>query len=229
MTLRSILTTSACAFSLLLCGAAAHAQTTPGEKAQAAIGTYISIVAVAKTCAFEVPAATRDAVDANMRALQPISGLDDAAMTGAITSAMTKVEADKASICAMGREKFDGYLAGQAEKAAALAVGTDAKIVPIPSSALAIDPKKAATEVLVLSYLLEAIAEECDDIELTDTETDKLEKAQTFLRGKAGYTEEQIAGLSDTMEKEASKGKKEFCSPAFDFKGQLKTVFDAAK
>ena len=234
MTLRSTLTVSASALALLLAGNAAHAQTTPAEKAQAAIGTYISIIAVAKACEFDVAKTVRDAVEANMLALQPISGLDDAAIGNGINGAIAKISADKAAVCSMGRAKYDDYLVAQAAKAAELASGTGAKIGPIPVSAAPAapavdDPKKAATDLLVLSYLLEAIAEECDSIELTDDETTKLEKAQTFLRAKAGYTEAQVEGLSDTMEKEATKGKKEFCSPAFDFKGQLKTVFDAAK
>ena len=235
MRLRSFLTASACAFGLLG-SQAAIAQTTPAEKSQAAIGSYISVIAVAKACEFDVPKNVRDAVEANMLALQPISGLDDAAIGGGIERGIAKVNAGKATSPCMSRENFDSFLAAQTAKAADLAAGTGAKIGPIPVSAAstapaapAEDPKKAATELLVLSYLLDAISEECDSIELTDAETEKLEKAQTFLRGKAGVTEAQVEALTETMEKEATKGKKEFCSPAFDFKAQLKTVLDAAK
>ena len=227
MILKYALRASVCVLALAAHHSVASAQTTPTEKAQAAMGTYISIIAVSKVCDFTPAKEVIDTISANMRTLQPIAGLDDAAVGGAVNGAVEKVAVNKATTCAMGREKFDAFLEGQAAKAAEVASGTGAMLVAIPAPNA--DPKKVAADLLVLAYLLEAIAEECDSIELSDAETDRLEKAQIFLRGKAGYTEAQIQGLSDTMEKEATKGKKEFCSPAFDFKGNLKTVFAAAQ
>ncbi|MBY0611056.1 MAG: hypothetical protein K2P80_02620 [Beijerinckiaceae bacterium] len=210
----------------------------PAEKAQQAIGTYISVISVAKTCKFEVAEPIRNAVEANMRALQAPSGLTDAQIETAIKDGSAKVEANSAQICSMDKAKFEGFMSGQFELASAAAKAAGVTPTPIPFAAApapaapaapaAGDKEKQAKEMLLLSHLLEAVADECE-IELSDDETSKLEKAQAYFRGQAGVTEAQVTAMTDAMETEVEKGHKEFCSPKFEFKTMLKSVLESAK
>lgn len=216
---------------------------TASEKAQQAIGAYIAVIAVAKTCQFEVAEPIRNAVEANMRALQTPSGLTDPQIEAAIKDGSTKVEASKAQICAMDKPRFEGYMAGQFEVASAAGKAGGVTPVPVPLASApapvapapaapsvpsAAEKEKQAKEMLLLSHLLEAVAEECD-ITLSDDETTKLEKAQAYFRGQAGVTEAQVTAMTDAMETEVEKGHKEFCSPKFEFKTMLKSVLAAAQ
>ena len=208
---------------------------TAAEKAQQAIGTYISVIAVAKTCQFTVAEPVRNAVEANMRALQAPSGLTDPQIETAIKDGSAKVEANKAQICAMDTARFEGFMAGQFEVASAAGKAAGVTPIPVPlasapaPAAPAVEDKqKQAKEMLLLAHLLEAVAEECE-IELSDDQTSKLEKAQAYYRGQAGVSEADVTTMTDAMETEVEKGHKEFCSPKFEFKTMLKSVLDAAK
>ena len=224
-----VLMATACAF--LFSATCTLAQTSPAEKAVDALGTYVSVIAVSETCKFEVIKPIKDVVTENMKALQPKAGLTDAQIGEMISAGMKTATEKKDGICVMGQEKFNGFAASQFTLAetSGKAAGVDIKPVPANTVAAApVDPKKEATDMLAMAHLLELVSDECE-IELTDDETSKLEKAQEYYRGAAGFTEDQVTAMSDAMEKEVEKGKKEFCSPAFGFKAQLKKVLLSVK
>ena len=219
--------------ALLLSTATVSAQPKPADKAIDALGTYVSIIAVSETCKFEVTQPVKDAVSANMKTLQPVSGLTEAQIGEMVSAGMTSAAAKKDGICIMGQDKFNGFIASQSADAGVAGTAAGVTLLPVPvNSAVAVappaDPKKEAIDLLALSHLVELVSDECE-IELTDEETSKLEKAQEYYRGAAGMTEDQVTAMSDAMEKEVTKGKKEFCSPAFGFKAQLKKVLLSVK
>ncbi len=229
----------ATAFALLLGSASAFGQTA-ANKAESAIGSYAVIISISKTCNFEVSQPVKSAVETNIKALQVVSTYTDAQVGAAIQGANEKVAEKKDGICAMGQEKFNGFMAGQANEAATAGAAAGVTMVPVPANSVAatpapatpapsaVDPKKEAVDMLASSHLVELVADECE-IELSDDETSKLEKAQAYYRGKADVTEDQVAAMTDAMEKEVTKNRKVFCAKEFGFKAELKKVLLGVK
>ena len=85
-----------------------------------------------------------------------------------------------------------------------------------------------ATEMLMLAQLLEAVAEECE-INLTGEETALLARAEDFYRRQARIRDADLTTAMEAAETKVEQGRKEFCSPNYEFRAKLKTVSDGVR
>ena len=111
-----------CLCGLLLAAAPAAAQS-PREAAIGALRNYLSVMAIAKLCGFELEKPMVAAIVANINALQPASGLSDKDLDGMLLNSVQSYGRTKAAFCAPGLDSFYGlvpdYLKAARDEAAA--------------------------------------------------------------------------------------------------------------
>jgi hypothetical protein len=216
---------------VLVCGALGigSAQAAPAEKAQGGIAGYLSIVSISKMCKFNIDPAIRDAVTANINALQPVSKWSDKDIDNALKTVDDQLASSKDKLCGPGIDVFYSKLKDFEKIATTEADGSGVtlKPLPAPASAKAKDPKDAAFEQLNLAIMLEAVSDECS-IKLKDGESLKIDRVEYYWRGKADYSAKQFADLQKFWEDKTKAEHAKVCAKDFGFRAafeeSLKTI-----
>ena len=244
-----------CLCGLLLAAAPAAAQS-PREAAIGALRNYLSVMAIAKLCGFELEKPMVAAIVANINALQPASGLSDKDLDGMLLNSVQSYGRTKAAFCAPGLDSFYGlvpdYLKAARDEAAASGVTLlavpervvaappppPATVAPAPAAAPqppeplpqpAVDKdKEAAVAMLNQAIMVEAVAYQCK-ITLSGPESLMVDRAQYYWRGRANYTPAQFKVVQEFWETDTAKSEEKYCAAAFGFRARLEAALNSIK
>ena len=251
-----------CLFASCLCGmlvaAGPAAAQTPREAAIGALRNYLSVMAIAKLCGFELEKPIVAGIVANINALQPASGLSDKDLDGMLANSVQSYGRTKAAVCAPGLDSFYGlmpdYLKAARDEAAAsgvtllaiperfVAAPPPAPVAPPPPPAPAAPPpppapppapavdkdKEAAVAMLNQAIMVETVAFQCK-ITLSGPEALTVDRAQYYWRGRANYTPAQFKVVQEFWETDAAKSEDKYCAAAFGFRARLEAVLNSIK
>ena len=244
-----------CLFASCLCGmllaAGPAAAQTPREAAIGALRNYLSVMAIAKLCGFELEKPIVAGIVANINALQPASGLSDKDLDGMLANSVQSYGRTKAAFCAPGLDSFYGlmpdYLKAARDEAAASGVTLLAipeRFVaapppapaappppppPAPPPAPAVDKdREAAVAMLNQAIMVETVAFQCK-ITLSGPEALTVDRAQYYWRGRANYTPAQFKVVQEFWETDAAKSEDKYCAAAFGFRARLEAVLNSIK
>ncbi len=241
-----------CLCGLLLAPSPAAAQS-PREAAIGALRNYLSVMAIAKLCGFELEKPMVAAIVANINALQPASGLSDKDLEGMLANSVQSYGRTKAAFCAPGLDNFyvlvPDYLKAARDEAAgsgvtllavpervvaapppaAVAAPAPPPPPPAPPPAPAVDKdKEAAVAMLNQAIMVETVAFQCK-ITLSGPESLMVDRAQFYWRGRANYTPAQFKVVQDFWETDAAKNEDKYCAAAFRFRARLDAVLNSIK
>jgi len=235
---------AACLSGLLLAASPAGAQT-PREAAIGALRNYLSIMAIAKMCNFELDKAVVAAVVDNITALQPVSQLTDKDLDGMLANAVQSFGKTKAAFCAPGLDGFYGLMPEFTKGARDEAAGSGVTLKPIPGRVVASPPppaavpapppapainkdKEAAVSMLNQAIMIDTVAFQCK-IKLEGAEALTVDRAQYYWRGRANYTPSQFKAVQEFWEADAARNEAKYCSPGFGFRARLDAVLASIK
>lgn len=238
-----------CLCGLLLAAGPAAAQS-PREAAIGALRNYLSVMAIAKLCGFELEKPIVAAIVANINALQPASGLSDKDLDGMLANSVQSYGRTKAAYCAPGLDSFyalvPDYLKAAKDEAAAsgvtlLAIPERVVAAPPPAPVAAPPPppappplpaidkdKEAAVAMLNQAIMVDTVAFQCK-ITLSGPEALMVDRAQYYWRGRANYTPAQFKAVQEFWEADAAKSEEKYCAAAFGFRARLEAVLNSIK
>lgn len=233
-----------CLCGLLLAAGPAAAQS-PREAAIGALRNYLSVMAVAKLCGFELEKPIVAAIVANINALQPASGLSDKDLDGMLANSVQSYGRTKAAVCAPGLDSFYGLMPDYLKAARDEAAGSGVTLLAVPERSVAAPPpappppvppsqpaagedKEAAVAMLNQAIMVETVAFQCK-ITLSGPEALTVDRAQYYWRGRANYTPAQFKVVQDFWETDAAKNEEKYCAAAFGFRARLEAVLNLVK
>ena len=238
-----------CLCGLLLAAGPAAAQS-PRDAAIGALRNYLSVMAIAKLCGFELEKPIVAAIVANINALQPASGLSDKDLDGMLANSVQSYGRTKAAYCAPGLDSFyalvPDYLKAAKDEAAAsgvtlLAIPERVVAAPPPAPVAAPPPppappplpaidkdKEAAVAMLNQAIMVDTVAFQCK-ITLSGPEALMVDRAQYYWRGRANYTPAQFKAVQEFWEADAAKSEEKYCAAAFGFRARLEAVLNSIK
>lgn len=238
-----------CLCGLLLAAGPAAAQS-PREAAIGALRNYLSVMAIAKLCGFELEKPIVAGIVANINALQPASGLSDKDLDGMLANSVQSYGRTKAAYCAPGLDSFyalvPDYLKAAKDEAAAsgvtlLAIPDRVVAAPPPAPVAAPPPppappplpaidkdKEAAVAMLNQAIMVDTVAFQCK-ITLSGPEALMVDRAQYYWRGRANYTPAQFKVVQEFWKADAAKSEEKYCAAAFGFRARLEAVLNSIK